>query len=92
MKTVKKIALFTFFFVMAMVMFTVTAFAYIDPSSVTFIVQVVAGIVVAAGAAVGFYWRRITRWFKKKFGKNNEEDEGEYEYEEEDGEESDDEE
>lgn len=27
----------------------------IDPSPLTFIIQVIAGVVIAAGAAVGFY-------------------------------------
>ena len=40
--------------------------AYIDPSSMTYLIQIVAGVVVAAGAGVGFYWKRIRRYFRNK--------------------------
>ena len=61
-----------------------TALAYIDPSAMTYLIQIVAGVVIAAGAAVGFYWRRIKRAISKR--KNKEEEE---EYEEEDEEDED---
>lgn len=77
----KKILSFLFFFLCAMVMCISYAAAYIDPSAVTYIVQAVAAIVIAAGAALGFYWRRIKRALKKK--KDVDEDE-EYDDEDED--------
>ena len=77
----KKVLSFLFFFLCAMVMCISYAAAYIDPSAVTYIVQAVAAIVFAAGAAIGFYWRRIKRALKKK--KNADEDE-EYDDEDED--------
>lgn len=40
--------------------------AYIDPSSMTYLIQIIAGVVVAAGAGVGFYWKRIRRYFRNK--------------------------
>ena len=48
-------------FVCFSMMLSTTAFAYIDPSVMTYTVQIVAGIVVAAGAVVGMWWRRIKR-------------------------------
>ncbi len=62
----KKIFAFLFFLVFSMAIFTTYAFAYIDPATVSVIFSVIAGIVVTVGAAVGFYWRRIVRFFKKK--------------------------
>jgi phosphotransferase system glucose/maltose/N-acetylglucosamine-specific IIC component len=41
-------------------------FAYIDPSSMTYLIQVLAGVVIAAGAGIGFYWKRIRRSIRKK--------------------------
>lgn len=42
--------------------------AYIDPSVMTYTIQVVAGIVVAVGAVVGVYWRRVKRKVQNKLG------------------------
>lgn len=39
---------------------------YIDPSSMTYLIQIIAGIVIAAGAGLAFYWKRIKRFFNKK--------------------------
>lgn len=44
---------------------TVSSAAYIDPSAMTYIIQIIAGVAIAAGAAFGFYWRRIKRFFTK---------------------------
>ena len=41
-------------------------FLYIDPSSMTYLIQIVVGVVIAAGAGVGFYWKRIRRYFRNK--------------------------
>lgn len=60
-----------------------TALAYIDPGAMTFLIQVIAGVVIAAGAAFGFYLRRIKRAIKKRGKKDEDEDE---EYEEDDSE------
>lgn len=57
----KNLLKLTYFFILAMLMFSVTAFAYIDPSSMTYIIQLVVGIVIAASAAAGFYFRRAKR-------------------------------
>ena len=39
---------------------------YIDPSSMTYLIQIIAGIVIAAGAGLAFYWKRIKRFFRNK--------------------------
>lgn len=62
----KKLLSFVFFFVFSMLLFSVTAFAYIDPSAMTYIIQIIAGVAIAAGAAFGFYWRKIKRAFTKR--------------------------
>lgn len=40
--------------------------AYIDPSSMTYLIQIIAGVAIAAAAGVGFYWKRIKRFLRKK--------------------------
>jgi len=49
----------------------VNAMAYLDPSAMTFIIQVFAGIAITCGAAFAIYRRRIMLFFKKRFGKKN---------------------
>lgn len=51
-----------------MVMFSTTAFAYLDPSVMTYTVQVVAGVVVAVGAVIGIYWRRAKKKVQNTLG------------------------
>lgn len=43
-----------------------TAHAYIDPSSMTYLIQIIAGAAIAIGAGLGFYWKRISRWLNKR--------------------------
>ena len=40
--------------------------AYIDPSSMTYIIQIIAGVAVALGAGIGLYWKRIVRFFSRR--------------------------
>lgn len=45
-----------------------SASAYIDPSVTTYVIQAVAGIAIAAGAAGGILWRRAKLKAKEKLG------------------------
>ena len=51
-----------------MLLFGADAKAYIDPSVMTYVIQAVAGIVIAAGAVVGIYWRKAKRKINYKLG------------------------
>lgn len=51
-----------------MLLFGVNAQAYIDPSVITYVIQAVAGIVIAIGAVVGIYWRRTKKKLNQKLG------------------------
>jgi hypothetical protein len=60
------------------------AFAYIDPSAMTYMIQLVAGIVIAGSAAAGFYLRKFKKLFNfkkddKKIVFNADEDDEGYE-------------
>lgn len=51
-----------------MLLFGVNAQAYIDPSVVTYVIQAVAGVVIAVGAAIGIYWRKAKKKINDKLG------------------------
>ena len=46
----------------------VQAEAYLDPSVMTYTIQIVAGIVVAAGAVIGVWWRKAKKKVQDKLG------------------------
>lgn len=56
------VAYFTFFIILATPTYT---WAYVDPATLTYVVQIVAGVFIAGGVAVGVYWRKIKKAFKK---------------------------
>ena len=41
------------------------AWAYVDPATLTYVVQIIAGVFIAGGVAVGVYWRKIKKLFSK---------------------------
>ena len=57
-----------FLFVVAMLMFGMNGKAYIDPSVMTYVIQAVAGLVIAIGAAIGIYFRKAKNKVKDKMG------------------------
>ena len=72
----KKSMVFSFaaFFVLGTFFFSLAANAYIDPSAMTYLVQVIVGIVIAGGAALGFYFKKLKRKLMKDGVKKLEED------------------
>ena len=54
--------------VCSMLMFGLNANAYIDPSVMTYMIQVVAGSVVAVGAVAGVYIRKAKKKMNEKLG------------------------
>lgn len=57
-----------FIFVASMIMFGINGSAYIDPSVTTYVIQAVAGIVVAVGAVAGIYLRKAKKKVQDKLG------------------------
>ena len=57
---------FTYFFCCFFTLFTMPAHAYIDPSAVTYIIQGVAGVLIALGAAFTIFRHKIFAFFKRK--------------------------
>lgn len=46
----------------------VPTYAYLDPSVMTYAIQIIAGIVVAVGAVVGILWRKAKKKVSDKLG------------------------
>lgn len=56
------------YFTLVFTMAPFTALAYIDPSVSSYMIQAIAGIVVAVGAFVAIYWRRAKKKVQNKLG------------------------
>ena len=52
----------------AMLFFGANACAYIDPSVTTYLIQAVAGVVVAVGAVAAIYFRKAKKKINEKLG------------------------
>ena len=62
LKTVVKHAVtFTGIFMCAMMLFGLNGHAYVDPSIMTYVIQAVAGIVIAGGAVFSVKWRKAKK-------------------------------
>jgi hypothetical protein len=46
-------------------MLQTTVFAYLDPGSASYIIQVIAGVVLAGGASLGIFKNKIKEFFSK---------------------------
>jgi hypothetical protein len=53
-------------FICMQLLFALNAAAYLDPSAMTYVIQAVAGVVIAGGAALVIYWRKIKLFFKNR--------------------------
>lgn len=65
-KTLGKVLGFLYFFSCFEALFTMPVHAYIDPSAVTYIIQGVAGVLIALGAAFTIFRHKIAKLFKGK--------------------------
>lgn len=62
----KKILSYSYFGAFIALLLSVQAAAYLDPSAVTYVVYILAGVAIACGAAISVYWSRIKRAIRKK--------------------------
>ena len=66
----KNLLKLVYFMICMSFMFCVNTYAYLDPSSATYILQIVAGLFVVGGMAFGIFWHRIKRLFKRNDSTN----------------------
>ena len=64
----RKVTLVVFTFIATMLLFGVNGQAYIDPSVMTYLIQAVAGVVIALGAGLGIYWKKAKKKAADKLG------------------------
>lgn len=64
----KTIFRYFYFTVCISIALTINASAYLDPSVMTYTIQVVAGVLVAVGAVIGVYWRKAKKKVQDKLG------------------------
>lgn len=62
----KKILVYLYFGVLAVIALSVNVSAYLDPSTTTYLIQIIAGVFIAAGATAGIVWHKLKRTVKKK--------------------------
>lgn len=67
-KVVLKVFFVMFFVLGFVVLFSMNAMAYIDPSVMTYAIQAIAGIAIAIGAVIAMYWRNAKKKIGKKLG------------------------
>ena len=67
-KTMKRSGIILLLTVYLLVFTTPVAHAYIDPSATTYLIQAIAGIVIAVGSVAIIFWRRAKRKLKDKVG------------------------
>ncbi|HAG04952.1 MAG TPA: hypothetical protein DCG28_05865 [Lachnospiraceae bacterium] len=61
-----KKAIFPVYVTCFTMMFISNAYAYIDPATTSYVIQIGAGVVIALGTVIGIYWKKIQGFFKKK--------------------------
>lgn len=61
-----KMVMFIYFFGCFFTLFTLHAQAYIDPSALTYVIQAVAGVLIALGAAFTIFRHKIFSFFKRR--------------------------
>lgn len=78
-KTILQVTKLMYFFSCFFILFSNHAQAYIDPSAVTYVIQAVAGVLIALGAAFTIFRHKIFAFFKKnKKTDNNKENDIEF--------------
>ena len=67
-KRVFLVMTFCYLFACGALLFGLNANAYIDPSVMTYLIQAVAGVAIAIGAGVAFYFKKAKKKLNEKLG------------------------
>lgn len=65
-----KIIRLAFYMICASALMGLRAYAYIDPATTSYVIQIVVGIVIACGTGIGILWSKIKRKLSKKNGED----------------------
>ncbi|HDR00265.1 MAG TPA: hypothetical protein ENN51_08300 [candidate division WOR-3 bacterium] len=58
----------------ALFLFPGRAWAYLDPGTGSFILQMLIGAVLGGLVAIGVFWRRFFAWLRRLFGRGGNDD------------------
>ena len=64
-KLLKRGFVYLYLSVFISLIFSATVFAYLDPATTSYLIQIVSGVVIACGVTVGIFWKKIKLFFKK---------------------------
>ena len=62
----KKLGIMAYVFFATMFILTKEAYCYLDPSAMTYLIQVTAAIVITIGSVIGIFFYNIKNKFKKE--------------------------
>lgn len=66
----KKLGIMLYIFGATIFVFGKESYAYLDPSAMTYLIQVTAAIVITIGSVIGIFFYKIKRFFKNKLKKD----------------------
>ena len=69
----KKTVLMVYVFLCTMIIFKKVTYAYLDPSAMTYLIQVTAAIFISIGSVIGIFFYKIRRFLKNRLKNNKEE-------------------
>lgn len=64
----KKLIKIAIFIIAVMLLYPKPVYAYLDPSVVTYVIQVVVGVAIAVGAVLYVYWNKAKQKVTNKLG------------------------
>lgn len=67
----KKIGIMLYVFIVTIIILCKESYCYLDPSAMTYLIQVVAGIVITMGSVIGIFFYKIKRFFKNRKKQNS---------------------
>ena len=62
----RRTLVFTFLSVFTALACALAAAAYLDPSATAYMIQIISGVVITAGAVIAIFWKKIRLFFKKR--------------------------
>ncbi len=65
MKKLSSVLVFCLFFILGMGAMVLSSAAYLDPSSLTFVISAIITAVVVGGASIGFYFNKLKRKLRR---------------------------
>jgi len=66
----KKILLIVYIFIITLVIFSKEVYGYLDPSAMTYLIQVTAALFITLGTGIGILFYKLKKFMKNKHKKN----------------------